>query len=87
MDVNADIPISSSNAYAPDQNPFQDASTVFEFSSPGNSVGGHTYNPSDDASATATSAAGNSAGLFSTSTLVILGLIVLGGIYLWKRHA
>jgi hypothetical protein len=89
VDVNADIPISNSAAQATAQNPFQDASTVFEFSSPGNTVSGPTYAPSNDLTPTATSSAqspGGILGSLDSTTLFIIGGIVLAGLWITHRH-
>jgi hypothetical protein len=89
MDINADIPISASSAVSTALNPDQDASTVFMFSSPDGTVTGASQATTSNPTATATSAAQSGNGLagFSSTTLLLLGAIVLGGIYLWKRHA
>lgn len=88
VDINADIPISASAAQTTDQNPFQDNETVFEFSSPGNTLNGPTYAPSDSAAATATSAAqsGNGLGSLSSGTLLLIGGAALLVLWITHRH-
>jgi hypothetical protein len=87
MAINADVPISTSDAYGEDSNPFQDNQVDFNFA-PNDSAGGPNNDPTFSNPTTATSAAqsGNGLGDFSTTTLLIIGGFVLAGLWLTHRH-